>query len=642
MSRPFPLDAEQERFVADLLSYMTLEEKLGQLDVLAAAPDGADSDFERSVASGRIGGIVNLVDRDTARSFQRLAVEQTRLGIPLLFATDGTRANGKTQAATGWSRAASWDVPAMERLGRESAEAALATGSRWLLEPAIAFDRSGTAEAVICSGEPVLLAALSAGFVRGVGERESAIAPTVFAGLRYSGADADEIRAGDPEMLATLTAVMHEDCLGSVVPLPPALVRFAGIALEECHRVLEIVGGQRGWTVALAQEVIGEGLLSEGEIEDAARGVLSVKSALGLFRDPYAALAPSTEPAPALGTSDSDSAEHALARRAMVLLRNRGSILPLNSDLRRILVIGDPEGIAHGCREGLEDFGISTRSLPGLSLRDEDESFRDMAPHDPFAIALASDAARRSDVVLLALDPHAFDASSEGLARLTEPMLTLIRALGATGRPIVAIVASGTPVDLGPAAEIFSTILLAWHSAIECPTALAELLSGEFSPSGRLPIALTSETEEACFAFGHGLGYGEVVYSDLLVDQGEDRLSAQATVRNPGEFALLETVQLYTGNSARTQIQLAGFERVPLEPGEEKIVRFTLGATELGTPGADGRYRVASGFHRIAIGKSAQRVLKRDLAIDETFARAITLGRAASDATRSTGTFDAS
>ena len=641
MSGPFPLDAEQERFVADILSYMTLEEKLGQLAVLADAPTGTDAAFAEAVATGRIGGIVDIADRDTARAFQRRAVEETRLGIPMIFATTGRAQRPGEARPSGWSRAASWDIATIEALGSEAAGDALTRGSRWLLGPKVVIDRDAApSDAAICAAEPALVAKLSAAYVRGVGSHAESGRPNVLAGLQCHHIGSDLVSETDPDVILPLFAAIREDCLASLEPLPPVLARFSGIALGSCRNILEIAGGAHDWTVEAAQAAIAAGRLSEGEVEDAVRGVLSVKSALGLFRDPYAGLAP--ENGVNVQQSSPSGVGHAeddLARKSIVLLRNRGAILPLGQDLQRILLVGDPEGIAHGCREGLETFGISTTSLPGLALRGEGETYHAMGEHDPFAIALTCDAARRSDVVLMALDEHMFTHSPGRLPRPTEPVLSLIKALGSVGRPIVGIVASEHPVDLGVAAEAFSTIVLAWRSALDCPIALAELLSGEFSPSGRLPVALTSETEAACFPFGHGLGYGETVFSNFSLDCGDSMLHAEIRVHNPGEFPLLETVQLYAGTVGSKDNRLAAFERVSLDPGEARTVFFELGAKELGLPGADGRYRVESGLYRIAIGKSAQRVLNREVEIDESYARAIMLGRPARGSARATGTF---
>ena len=642
MKRAFPLDAEQERFVADILSYMTLEEKLGQLAVLVGAPSGPDEAYGEAVASGRIGGIVDIPDRDTARAFQRRAVEETRLGIPLIFATSGRVRTAGAAKPSGWSRAASWDIETVEALGREAAEDALSSGSRWLLGPKVAVDRDVVAdEAAICAAEPVLLAELSAAYVRGVGSYSQSGEPNVLAGLQCRHASGDSASESDPAVLEPLFAAIREDCLASLQPQPPALARFAGIALGRCRNILEAAGGPLEWTVHAAETAIAEGRLSEGEVEDAARGVLSVKCALGLFRDPYAGLTARN------GADGEESAvggfrqaEDNFARRAMVLLRNRGAILPLSQDLQRILVVGGPGGIADGCREGLETFGISTRSVPGLALRGEGETYHDMGEHDPFAIALSCDAARRSDVVLMALDESMFSHSDGRLPRPTEPVLSLIKALGSIGRPIVGIVASEHPVDLGVAAEAFSSIVLAWRSALDCPIALAELLSGEFSPSGRLPVAIASEIEAASFPFGHGLGYSETVFSNFTLDYGDSAVTAEIRVHNPGEFALVETVQLYAGAAVSKDIRLAAFERVNLDPGEAQKVRFELGMKELGLLGADGRYRVESGLHRIAIGKSAQRVLSREVDIDESYARSIMLGRPVRERVRATGTMD--
>lgn len=645
----FPLSEEQERLVADLLAYMTLEEKLGQLALSVPAPAEPDAAFDKAVAGGRIGGVAAIADRDRGQALQRIAVERSRLGIPLLLSPRQTE-ESNLSGYSPWAIAASWDCQILDRLGKDIAARAREIGCQRVCGPRILapeeFDSAIAGD--LCAAEPRLLARLIASMIRGIQSIEDDTSPPVLATLD-PGANAG--RESDFAVLSVLRAAIREARVGAIdgPALPATLSKpaditdiaslafaYPGIRFPECRRLIDRAGGERGWTLEQAQRALDDGRLTMGAIDDAVRGVLAAKSAVGLIRDPFAVYRmQQTDPA---SKARGRQTGLELTRRAMVLLRNEGGLLPLRSDFEKILIVGPPEGIATACADGLDNYGIACRTLPGLALRGQDDSYGEVSASDPLAIALTCDAARRADIVLLALDPTAFAPKDDGLPGLNPSIMMLIEALAHAQPNIVAILGTETPMDLGKATPLLPGILLAWNNQEELPTALAEILTGDCAPTGRLPMAITSSETEACYPFGHGLGYSEIGYADFAVDQASDCIVARLTLRNFGPFEALETVQAYIRRPGSIEAALTDFQRITLPPGETCHVEFRLGARQIGVIGADGRLNIAPGHYEIRVGKDTQRVFAQGIDISDQAARAINLGRALRTVGTATGT----
>lgn len=338
------------------------------------------------------------------------------------------------------------------------------------------------------------------------------------------------------------------------------------------------------------------------------------------------------------------------AQRSAVLLRNEGNLLPLDPKFSSIAVIGPladskrdirgswsladdmktavtvVEGIRAKVRSGVKveyapgvDIARAYPSLFELFFGPRPAAWSEAQRREEFDKALAL--ARSSDLLVMVLGQHE-EMSGEGASQSTIELpgrqRELLEAVSAFGKPIVLVLINGRPLDISGAVTRVPAILEAWHPGAEGGNAIADLLWGDATPIGKLPITwprssgqipiyysrnLTQEPESkpgfksrywdiptsSLYPFGYGLSYTTFSYSNVRVSKATAKLgeSVEVTVdventgRRPGE----EVAQLYihqrSGSASRPVRELKGFERVVLAPGEKKTVRFTLGKTEL-------------------------------------------------------------
>lgn len=600
-----------DRFVSDLIAYMTLEEKLGQLDILHPADDPG---LEAAIAAGRVGGVAGTV---LSHRLQALATERSRLGIPLLLTA--LHPLPPALALSPWAMAASWDEDLARTLGTAAAAEALRREANSLAAPrvAIAGSRKGGDGAHIAGCDAYLAGRLTAAFAAGAAGNGGPSGVLAIAACDTE--DPEEARRL-MTALAPAAQVAAFDC-PATGPDSARRAGFDGLLIAECRRIRALLSSHFAVTSArsaieAAGRAITDGLIDEAEIDDAVRRVLSAKHALGLFRDTHRTVSTLTPPR----RETANGADAEVVRKTMVLLRNEAGLLPLAPVSDRLLVVGPADGAGGACAEALVRAGIGHSSAPGLALRREGESWAEPVPGDHFALAISRDAARRSDFVLLALDARHFAPDPSGPWQTPTPAaLALVQAVSGTGSRVAAIIATAEPVDLGDADQHCAAVLHCWNAVPGFAEALGDVLSGRNGPQGRLPVAVGR------YPLGHGLGLGESVLSGFAVALEGHAVVATVRVRNAGSFPLRETVQVYV-RGASGALRLAGFDHVTLAPGEDVPVRFALGGAALGTLGATGYLEVAAGRHEILLGKSATRLLSGDIELTPTQARTVAAG----------------
>lgn len=599
------LTQERSRFVDDLLSYMTLEEKLGQLD-LVHSPD--DPGLEKAIAAGRVGGVAGA---DLPIRLQALATERSRLGIPLLLANRAV-----DLALSPWALAASWDEDLARSVGAAAARDAIGGGFNAMLAPRVGgATEDRRPDAHLATSEPHLSARLATAFACGAdGERQDRRSAVLAVPAWMSIPDRRAVAWAQGLIHAGIATAI--DCR-ALAGEPAQRAGFDGILVAECRRILEIVAGHFKLTstrsaLESAERIMADGPVSEHELDRAVRGVLAAKHALGLFRDPQRIVAP---PPPGLGYGRDDHK----VRGTFVLLRNEAGLLPLSPVSDRVLVVGAPDGAGAACADALGRAGIGHSMAPGLAQRRGGESWAEPVPGDHFALSLTCDAARRADFVLVVLeDRHFSEEVAAGWRQPTSALLALLRGLSLGSARLVAIVATAEPVDLADADQHFAAVLQCWQPTAGFEEALCDVLSGRFSPQGRMPASAGR------FVAGHGLGFGESVLSAYVLTAGSHHVSAAVRVRNSGSFAMREAVQAYVReNDGR--LRLVGFEHARLAPGEDVPVSFELGLEALGAHGDTGRLEVAPGHYEILVGKSMSRVLAATIEITPALARAMML-----------------
>lgn len=594
---------ESRRFVTDLMAYMTLEEKLGQLDLFHAADDPG---LEEALVAGRVGGILGGVH---SHRWQTLATERSRLGIPLLLTADWPGS-----ALSPWAVAASWDCSLAETLGASAARHALESGCNAVAAPGVG---SGSGSEVfarqIAASEAHLAAHMARGFCLGAAPQQSGSDDDVLCVVRLKGPDApvDQATAFEFAHLGVNAAI---DCNGLGL-LQAERAGFSGILVGECARIREQVARQFAGSrvksrLEAAEAALVTGLLSEGELDAAVRGVLTAKHAIGLFREPHRRLTAGT------GTEYFDRPADR-ARATMVLLRNEAGLLPLSPVSDRVLVVGATDGAAAACSDALSRTGIANTAAPGLAVRRLGESWTQPVTGDHFALALTRDAAKRADFLLVVLEDRHFTRKPEGGWPVPgAAAIAMLRALAPVGPRLVGLIATSEPVDLADADEHFAAVLQCWAPGPGFEEALGDILSGREGPVGRMPVAAGR------FAFGHGLAFSETVFSQFKVSPGDGCVAASLIVRNAGSFSARETVQVYVRDEGGG-LRLAAFSSLDLAAGAEEEVRFSLGLDALGSRGDSGRRELAPGALEILVGKDQRRLLSATVEISQALARTI-------------------
>jgi beta-glucosidase len=414
------------------------------------------------------------------------------------------------------------------------------------------------------------------------------------------------------------------------------------------------------------REALDQGLVSMKEIDRAAARVLRLKFLLGLFENPF--VDPDRAESVARCTEHRRLALQA-ARESMILLKNQGATLPLAKEVQSVAVIGpnadntwnqlgdyaashdreDVVTVLDGVKKIAGERGISVRYAEGCGIRTQSK--------DGFPAAL--EAARQSDVIVAVVGGssriqypgadgrrgrHPEADTGEGQARATLDLLgvqlDLLKAVKETGKPLVVVLIHGRAHTINWIAENADAIVDAWYPGEAGGTAVAEVLFGEYNPGGKLTVSIPRHVGQLpvyyyhlyaqrkkhldldaagpLYPFGFGLSYTTFQYANLKIEPGSIREndSAQVTVdvTNSGKVAGDEVVQLYirdeVASVARPRLQLKGFRRIHLEPGETKPVTFEIGRDELCFYGLDGEWIVEPGDFTLMIGRNS-----RDMAL---------------------------
>jgi len=718
-----------EARVNRLLRQMTLEEKIGQLvqyndtgssaailtpsaaqpktnspaAAVAVNPDtGNHVDVKWLIAEGRLGSMLNTIGAERSNSYQHLAVEKSRLRIPLLFGADiihGYRTIYPVPLAV----AASFDPDLAAALSRMSAEESVTAGVRWVYSPMVDISRDPRwGRTVEGAGEdPYLGAAMARACVHGyqgddlakpgsvlVSVKHFAAYGAAEAGREYNTADISPItlrqiylppyhaavEAGAATIMSAFNSLNGVPSSANPFLLNDILRKewgFNGFVISDYNAVRELINHGVALDPAAAArkaiiagvdidmmshlydtelpELIRSGQVPMSVVDDAVRRVLRVKYAAGLFEHPYAE---GVEVTAAL------AANRPLVRKAaeesFVLLQNDkfagGSpLLPLSPAFKRVALIGpladdakEMVGSWSGApvipdiitlRQAIEE---RSRQVGGTLLYSKGTEINGASQAGfPEAIAAATSA----DVVILALGESSTmsgEAGSRAYLNLPGNQQQLLEAVASTGKPVVLLIFSGRPLVLDWAAQHLPAILEVWFPGTEAGHAIVNILDGDASPSGKLPMSFPRAVGQeplyynqpptgrpptgidlsrppvgeerffsryidlpnsALYPFGFGLSYSSFSYRDVkvskpaipltqaLANRATPLLEATATVTNTGSRASTEVVQCYVRNLGTSIEQpvrsLKGFERVTLAPGESKQVSFPLGFNEL-------------------------------------------------------------
>ncbi|MDP9085292.1 MAG: glycoside hydrolase family 3 C-terminal domain-containing protein, partial [Pseudomonadota bacterium] len=404
------------------------------------------------------------------------------------------------------------------------------------------------------------------------------------------------------------------------------------------------------------------GLVASGEIpmarlDQAVRRVLLVKSRLGLFDDPFRRIAPHREKTRVRTPANLKLARES-GRRSIVMLKNDGDLLPLPRNGQRIALIGP---FAAGQRDlvgpwnvyGTDADAVDLATAVRAAVREPSSvTFTPGSEVDaaiPGGIEAAVAAARAADIVILAIGESqrmSGEAQSRDDIVIPAPQQTLADAVAATGKPIIVLLRNGRALALGGAVLAAPAILVTWFLGSQSGPAIADILFGVEGPSARLPVSFPFATGQeplyyahkstgrpnplgapqeykahyreapnaARFAFGHGLTYGRITYTDLRLDTPDldwnAKLTIRATIANMGTKDAEEVVQLYIQDVAasitRPVRELKAFRKIRLAAGATQEVVFTLQREDLLFVGTNLTRTVEPGLFRIWVAPSAQ------------------------------------
>ena len=742
--------SEMDKYIDVLMSKMTVEQKIGQLNLHSAAGFVSalrvteNDENVKLLRKGVLGGIYGTGNVEAMIEYQKIALE-SGAGIPLIFGMDVIHGY-ETTFPIPLGISTSWNLELIEKSARIAAREASSCGINWVFSPMVDICRDarwgriaeGNGEDPYLGGE--IAKAMVYGYQGRDGEYASDEVMTcvkhyALYGGAESGRDYNSVFLSRQEALngymrpyaeaAKAGAGSYMSSFNEFEGIPASankylltdLLRdtygFDGFVVSDATAVVEMVAhglGDLQEVSALAiqagldmdmnsdgfvgtlRKSLDEGRVSEADIDRACRRILEAKYKLGLFEDPFKYLDPSRK-ATQTWTDENRAFAREFARECQVLLKNDNAILPLDRNAK-VAVIGPfadsksemagtwassshnnefvsiYEGIAEASNgkvskaEGswifndkeLEEsvkYGLMKIFAPNMSFPTVHGTSKTVLMAEAVAKAAASD-------VIIACVGELNNMSGEGASRtdlgIPDAQKELLMALKKTGKPIVLVLTTGRPLELTWESENMDAILVTWAAGAEAGHAIADVLYGEVSPSGKLTTSFprsvgqeplyynhkntgrphpdyepykkftscyTDELNGPLYPFGFGLSYSSFEYGPVSLSQDEmspdSEVIASVNVKNTGNYEAKETVQLYIhdvySTSTRPVKELRGFEKISLKPGESRTVEFRINAEILSYFNHELEWVCEEGDYEIMIGPDSERLQKRTLAV---------------------------
>jgi len=659
------------------------------------------------IRAGKVGSMLNVTGVADTREIQALALK-SRLKIPLLFSLDVIHGY-KTVFPVPLGEAASWDMEAIELSAHIAAKEAAAAGIHWTFAPMVDVARDPRWGRVMeGAGEDTYLGSqIAAARVHGFQGKQLGATDSVMATAKHFAAYGAAIAGRDYNAVDMSEQQLHEvylppfkaasdagaatfmnsfNTLNGIPATGNAMLqrdilkgawKYKGFVVSDWGSVREMV--PHGYAADLSDAAVkainaGSDMDMEGYaytahleaavkagkvkmdvLDDAVRRVLTKKFELGLFDDPYRYSDAAREKA-VLGDASHRAAALDVAQKSIVLLKNENKLLPLSRDSKRIAVIGpladsqrDLEGgwVVNGERAKVVSIVEGIRSHAGKAQISYSQA---CAPgcisSAGFADAVAT--AARSDVIVLAVG-ETWDMSGEAKSRtdITLPgqQEALFNALKATEKPIVVVMLAGRPLVFNTIADQADAIVYAWFPGSEGGNAVANVLFGDYNPSGKLPItfprsvgqipisyaqyntgrpvldeknivyrsAYIDSVNTPRYAFGHGLSYTDFKYSGMALSSaimaGAQKVTLSFDLSNSGKVEGTEIVQLYLRDMVSSVVrpvkELKGFQKVRLKPGEARRVSFTIDRDTLSFFNRDLKWGAEPGEFKLMVGSAS-------------------------------------
>jgi beta-glucosidase len=691
----------QEAFVQNLLNQMTLDEKIGQLTQFSSDMDQTGSiireEYKEDIRQGRVGSVFNAFTPTFTRELQRMAVEETRMKIPLLFAYDVIHGH-RTIFPIPLAEASSWDMPLMQETARIAAKEAAADGLHWTFSPMVDVSRDPRWGRVAegAGEDPWLGSEVARARVRGYQGNSFSDPNTVLAcvkhfafygapggGRDYNSVDMSRramyetylppyqaaIDAGVATVMTSFNEVDGIPATGNLWLLKELLRidwKFNGFIVTDYTAINEMVNhgvaenDEKAAYLAIRASVdmdmqgaayykylsklVRQGKITVKQIEESARRILNAKYDLGLFKDPYRQVSEERARKVMMHPSHLATARE-IGRQSIVLLKNEKSILPLKKGSRVALIgplatnkrdlignwsaAGDwnrAVSVAQGLAEK-DDHQLQLQYEKGANIIDDTVLVKRLNDHGAMIeidrrspekmIEDAVQLATNSDIIVAVVgESHAMSGEAASRADIGLPanQVELLKNLVKTRKPIVLVLLNGRPLTLEWENQHMTAILETWFLGTEAGHSIADVLVGDYNPSGKLtmsfpyhvgqiPVYYSSKNtgrpsdpknkytskyldipNEPLYPFGYGLSYTKFVYGNLQLNQQAMSRSGQVRVSVPvsnnGPVAGTEIVQLYVrdvvASVTRPLKELRGFQKVHLLPGETKTVEFVI------------------------------------------------------------------
>jgi len=712
-----------EERIDSVLSKMTLEEKVGQLvqysggfdtGTQTARPSEA---HEKLISKGKVGSFLNVFGTESTRRLQKIALEESRLKIPLIFGLDvihGFRATFPVPLA----ESCTWDPQLVQMSARWQATEAASTGLHWTFNPMVDIARDPRWGRIVeGSGEdPYLGSLMAAARVKGYqGDNLSADNTIVacakhFAGYGgaeggrdYNTVDMSErtfrdvylkpfhaaVEAGVGTLMSSFNEIGGVPQSGSKFLLTDILRKewgFDGFVVSDWNSVGELIphgfakdlkdaailGINAGVDMDMEAsayfnflaDLINQGKVSKNVLDESVKRVLRIKFRLGLFDDPYKYCNSELEKKTILN-KEIVNASREVAKKSIVLLKNEKNLLPLNKNLKSIAVIGplanskdDPLGpwAAQGRAEDVVSVVEGLKNKLGNSVEihyEEGCKVNDPSKND---FAKAVEVAQKSEIVILCVgESRGMSAEARSRAYLDLPGVQedFVKEIYKTGKPIVVVLMNGRPLTINWISENIPAILETWFLGIQSGNAIADVLFGDYNPSGKLTTTFPRYVGQVplyynhkntgrphnkndfytsyyfdidnspLYPFGYGLSYTTFEYSNLSLSS--DRIKKDGTitvtvnVKNSGKYEGEEIVQLYirdlVGSVTRPVKELKDFKKILLKPHETKTVHFLITPDKLMFYDINMNYTIEAGDFKVFVGKNSVDVLEASFSV---------------------------
>ncbi|MFH7005671.1 beta-glucosidase BglX [Flavobacterium bizetiae] len=710
-----------------LMKEMTLEEKVGQMnqyngfwDVTGPAPKGGSAELKyEHLRKGLVGSMLTVRGVKEVRAVQKIAVEETRLGIPLIIGFDVIHGY-KTLSPIPLAEAASWDLEAIKKSAAIAADEASASGINWTFAPNVDITNDARWGRVMegAGEDPYLGSKIGYARIKGFqGETIADLAKVntiaacakhfaaygfVEAGLEYNMVDISNSKLYNsvfPPFEATVQAGVRTfmnsfNTLNGVPATGNAFLqrdilkgkwKFDGFVVSDYASIREMIahGYAKDEADATAKAVIAgsdmdmesylyvaklvalvkEGKVKEALIDDAVRRILRVKFELGLFDDPYRYCDEKREKE-VVGSKANNDGVLDMAKKSIVLLKNDKGLLPLKKSGQKIALIGalandknSPLGswriaaednTAVSVLEGMQQYkGNQLTFEKGADLLSQKATFLTETVFnttDKSGFEAAKTAAKNADVVVMVLGEYGFqsgEARSRTDLNLPGIQQELLEEIYKVNPNVVLVLNNGRPLTIPWAAQNIPAIVEAWQLGTQTGNAVAQVLYGDYNPSGKLPISFPRNVGQVPiyynkystgrpidsdknvfwshymdvektpqYPFGYGLSYTSFEYKNLKLNKTAfakgEKIQVSVDVTNTGYFDGKEVVQLYINDPVASIVrpvkELKGFELVALKKGETKTIQFTLTDESLGFYDNNGKFLVEPGVFNVMVG----------------------------------------